>query len=679
MEDKRGNDSGERFSKRLCGLKPTPTSAKPKDSPLKSKHKHKLDPITASELLSPLKRLKIEQRTPIILSQASSTSTEDTDVIIVSQMSKSGHFIQACKEVLSKEFNDVGWRLNMTLLPDCCLDTDLCHKIHQNKVELLSELSYEPFRIDMQAGMWIEALNVCRSALKCNNYPSIKMMQNIMKIILNLHEDTFKSYSLPFVLQKCQSTFKLFLSTHPPCMSVIRKTYLSFLTMPFKWDSMFQDKEDLGDKCGLFEFILNRLEIELADDSPDGPITDLPEFDSKHSSMDLTEAHRLKNQYETHQNLSRRDRIVRLFMVLDLIVHLLERDLSIWMSRYILNLRKYMMGRHKPLIASIIWHQNDLLTGTINRDSKVIFQLLVNVIKLQFPSHTINAVSRLFNLVSYAFYSCDENIADVYPTIGKYCTAFGENMYKVMEDENIDIILEVATQVKTKYMKYFLTSIALKRIMKSEEEVFLNLVLHIFEKSAWESFSKSNLQPSSTRNAKIANSEFTMRLDSLFVNAPDKNLVKKKYRKPTVYKHLVDTFKDGSRNGKRKICNVKFLLLFYHSFKYYLELYNIENIRVLYVQKINEEIKEKPILNPIFIMNDHMYDLRLDFNRASPAADDVRFCSYWTHECTKHYRNIFQHLKQIGIVYSHVKLKYPWINYFFQNINAIQNIPDNIT
>lgn len=86
-----------------------------------------------------------------------------------------------------------------------------------------------------------------------------------------------------------------------------------------------------------------------------------------------------------YTKLTRNEKIDRLFIVLNLLVKLMEIDLSIWMQRYPFQTRLFMSNPNTcPLIAHLLWKGKDC--GEINVMIRDVLKLFTMSVWIEFPN-----------------------------------------------------------------------------------------------------------------------------------------------------------------------------------------------------------------------------------------------------------------------------------------------------
>lgn len=93
-----------------------------------------------------------------------------------------------------------------------------------------------------------------------------------------------------------------------------------------------------------------------------------------------------------YTKLTRNEKIDRLFIVLNLLVKLMEIDLSIWMQRYPFQTRLFMSNPNTcPLIAHLLWKGKDC--GEINVMIRDVLKLFTMSVWIDFPNDKTDILS----------------------------------------------------------------------------------------------------------------------------------------------------------------------------------------------------------------------------------------------------------------------------------------------
>lgn len=92
----------------------------------------------------------------------------------------------------------------------------------------------------------------------------------------------------------------------------------------------------------------------------------------------------IKNSFQ-YMKLTRNEKIDRLFVVLNLLVKLMEMDLSLWMQRYPFQIRNFMSNPDTcPLIVHLLWKGRDC--GEMNGMLRDVLKLFTTAVWIDFPN-----------------------------------------------------------------------------------------------------------------------------------------------------------------------------------------------------------------------------------------------------------------------------------------------------
>ena len=92
-------------------------------------------------------------------------------------------------------------------------------------------------------------------------------------------------------------------------------------------------------------------------------------------------------------SFDRSDKFNRIFVVLDLLLRVLESDLSIFMIKYSSRLSSSLSSETRsPLIATVVWQNFDDININ-NSTIKLIIKIYVNMVALDYPPNKIQIIS----------------------------------------------------------------------------------------------------------------------------------------------------------------------------------------------------------------------------------------------------------------------------------------------
>ncbi|XP_075971163.1 uncharacterized protein LOC142973382 isoform X2 [Anticarsia gemmatalis] len=274
--------------------------------------------IEAPEL--PRKRLKFD-------------SNEEDEI----EAKKKKNFKTACELVSRKNYFDYRKRFLLVYLPTCLSATCKHHNKSEEDIKHTPYYADEAMKTEMRNNMWYEALEVCQLSLTSSRYLSSDVLQEIVEIIMNAQEDEYSEHPVKHIVDRSQQILMQNFSTHPPCLARnLRNCYNSFLTSPLDLrTNTFSNRKKYEHNKGIVKYCMNRLEYELTADSIDGPLINKHEMMPEEMKDSVQGVHWLKNKLDIFEALNRKERIERLFVVLETVVELLQFDLAIWHSRLV--------------------------------------------------------------------------------------------------------------------------------------------------------------------------------------------------------------------------------------------------------------------------------------------------------------------------------------------------------
>lgn len=186
--------------------------------------------------------------------------------------------------------------------------------------------------------------------------------------------------------------FNKILTFFPPCWKDANKSYRTFLTEPLhiKFDS---SKNYLTGETGIFDTIFDMLEDTLKLNGSSDNVSN--DFDSNSSMNDSSiignyEMWASKNKrVYSFDALHRDEKVHRLFVLLELLICLLENDLSMWIVCYPVKKNVAMNKLHKmPLIGFVLWQLK--IPGEITIKIRKILTLFVACIGIGMPQRFID-------------------------------------------------------------------------------------------------------------------------------------------------------------------------------------------------------------------------------------------------------------------------------------------------
>ncbi|KAF9414200.1 hypothetical protein HW555_007813 [Spodoptera exigua] len=403
------------------------------------------------------------------------------------QAKKKQNFVKACIQVSCKAYSDYNTRFLETFLPNC-LDIGGC-KHDRNAAAIIQMPSHieQSFLIEIKNKAWYEALDVCRMYITHDKYLTHEVLQEVVEIILNAHQDDYEDYSLVEVINKAQHVLSLHFSMHPPCHSKgLRKCYKDFLTSPMNLkDKTFTNRTKFECRKGIVKYCMNRLEDEISAESQDGPLVNKQGQVPTHLLNTVSAAHWENEKFLIYECLDRHERIKRLMAVLESVIELLQYDLAIWHSRYINNSGNHILGSHKPLMAFVLWSDNTAYTAVVTNNCRQIMKLFIHLNHLRYPDQMLRIMAMWLNAMIQTFYFWEKDSNSDYPNIGDYCKQFANEFYNLITGMPCESVNRILDRIEPPFMKYLVGMCHTKVLHPIQDESILNILIKFFKENVW--------------------------------------------------------------------------------------------------------------------------------------------------------------------------------------------------
>lgn len=587
-----------------------------------------------TEVSQELKRLKIEPKEKEKILNSPSKDTR----------SKKGfHFLTACQKVTTREYYNVRERVGVINLPDCCYsDTCARHSGSQAPYQILP-YEREAFRIDVKSGMWCEALDVFTAIIKHNKFPSVDTALEILKMIINIDENTCE-FSSQYIIKKCQNVLKLLFSVHPPCSETVRVFYRELLNSPADIMENTEVYKDLYDpKHGLFKYIINILQKEIQSGMHTAVNYDDKSDDKLECSKDSS----------VFGKLPRAFRIQRLVLILELMVDLLERDMAIWISKNFNQPRKHMMRKQKPLVAWMLWQNSVLHSGLVNNNCRQIFQIIISLIELDHPSAHLQVITRLLNTIFQTYFLCGSFSMEFYPDIrpNSSCSVFSSEMFNLVKDKQLELILTIIDNIKPKQFQFLMSRSLIQMVLKSNEPNYVLLIQNVFKYRSWTNFDEDS---GTIKHFKSSGASKRIVVETLH-NHGLKYFYLELMNKVSFDKSII-----LKPEVRKKPLQSTVLHIVYCSFLHFLLTFNIVKIQNCYDDLCTAQqmdITSSPLKN---IKKDVT---KSDEDILQPPPLPLN------EECYREYRLIIRTLKQISLYLSEIKEDFPSAYKIFQSVD----------
>ncbi|PNF40936.1 hypothetical protein B7P43_G08843 [Cryptotermes secundus] len=311
---------------------------------------------------------------------------------------KCDQIIASYQTVMYDHHDRAAARLELRWVPFCCQYSYSCTQQHKSSLWKPSEVCDARSQIMealMNARQWSCAFHFCCSVTSERSFPSASTVLRILVFILNTHEIC--------LIGSAVSAFKKIVDLHPPCAPDMLRYYTTVLT-----STLIENTPCLSDS-GIVDGIIYELNDMITfkdlknEDLPcdssavcEDPLVTLNTATEELLDVSAEERAEANKNYAT---LSHDEKLNRLFIVLEVIVELLEIDLSVFLVKHSFQLRKALIHRsYRPLIVSVLWRTNTVQgIGRLNGICRCIISLYAKcfVHNISFNKWTVIAVSTI--------------------------------------------------------------------------------------------------------------------------------------------------------------------------------------------------------------------------------------------------------------------------------------------
>lgn len=306
---------------------------------------------------------------------------------------------QKLRDSLGKHYFDAGRRLNLDYEPLCLRNVKQCADGHANRmkqarrVNLGRQRDTKELLIEARPLQFLEHLEL---ALMRNEFIDSQLFTKTLELVLTINPPSSElnaDYKVSSVLEHAASVLDRTLEQFPPCWLDLRPSYQGIIFGTLEEDCFSRyDRSE-----GLLKVVLFLLET-CVESSPNPT---LHKTSSNMTSMMAT-FHQWElenNQKFDYDQLTRDEKLERLFIVLSILVKILELDLSMWILRHPHKTKENMQkDTRKPLLVSVLWNEHSTV-GEVNSLVRRIVQLYVNVVALRFPEEDVRVVARLLSVI----------------------------------------------------------------------------------------------------------------------------------------------------------------------------------------------------------------------------------------------------------------------------------------
>lgn len=487
--------------------------------------------------------------------------------------------IRACFQVSYRNYLDYSSRFLIIDPPSCVTMT--CRHQHGSEGIVRGTPSYivDSFQTEFKNKLWYEALELCRLSLTSTQYLSSEILKNVVKIMLNAHEDETSEYSVDHILDRCQQILIENFKRHPPCVNkALRDCYEKFLTSSITTQNQtFADRSNT-DK-NILKYCISGLNYDLFYVNTEGPIVNPPV--PKNITDMLRESQWRREELQIFETLNREQRIERMFTVLEVLIILLQFDLAISNARSI-NINERRSKCQKKLLDSILWPEiKSTVLTKLNEDCRDILKIYAHIIHHQYPERIIKIMTTWVNAIIQAFYMQDTHASSNYPNTSSYCSEFVNEFFKIISEKPNNSINRILERIEPMFMRYAVGLQYLHKMLGVNEACVITILIDFINASRWNKYITDSTKipvNSFCQSIKVDN-----KLNHLLENYVLPNTVIE--NTPTYYgKHCNKTLNNDSI----------IIQAFYTTLEAYLNAYGIRQIREIYIRTHNADARRNP-------------------------------------------------------------------------------------
>ncbi|XP_069705287.1 uncharacterized protein [Periplaneta americana] len=385
-------------------------------------------------------------------------------------------FITTYKVIMYKHHDGAAKRMGLKCSTPCSLNPYSCSNQHQKQnqckpLEMYIARTHTILSL-MRAEQWASALEYCSSCTSDKRYPNISIVLCLLNFIHTTHDAC--------LLEPAVSTIKKIMWLHPPCAPYMKKFYRSVLT------NTEEEYTPEISSNGIFMDVISKLyDMTSSTDEQSEPsdsvcvdkdecedILNKPDFDG-----DYIEAFTEKNSFKT---LSSNEKLDRLFLILDIIVELMEDDLSVFLVKNRFELRKKLIQpAFRPLVVSVLWRNStDQAIGHLNPVCKRIIDIHKNCFSMGITYTKRRVIARLLNLIAEVA-QASEPKQTAYPHIEDNCKNLALEIYHSLSDLQHEVLNEALSELRPSYLSLYVTNNMLSKTIGMETSPSLNTVLQL--------------------------------------------------------------------------------------------------------------------------------------------------------------------------------------------------------
>ena len=293
------------------------------------------------------------------------------------------------------------------------------------------------------------------------------------------------------MLSELHSLFTSIIATFPPpstCSNgkdTLRNSYLKLFKLPFKVFGI----RVASPEQGIFHSMLELLS-DLIYHGRTKNVVEQSSNKDKLINFFLWDAH--KKEKSSFINFQRSEKFERIFLVLDLLVQVFENDLAMFIvkcsNKLPLNIKNEQTC---PLVCLVLWKKHESLS-ILNSTIKSIITIFINIIALNYPSHNIQVISRLLNVVSHVL-NLNEYPEDTidYPSYKNNTLNLVHEIHKTIENSvyyNMELIVSVVEKIRSPLIQMLLVNQVLENIHKVSRPISLEVPFDLIKMKEFAKF-----------------------------------------------------------------------------------------------------------------------------------------------------------------------------------------------
>ncbi|XP_026474342.1 uncharacterized protein LOC113378046 isoform X2 [Ctenocephalides felis] len=343
------------------------------------------------------------------------------------------------KKVLTDSNHNLEKWLDLDSLPYCLMNLNKCMQNHAYKN------NFSKYVISQELSVMLllyiknkEYLEACKYLQFCITVvckiPNESTLIEFLKIIMDIHNSEDDRDLHIFILKMIEDCFITLFALYPSHIKYMRQYYKRLLTMPLQ-NCKHKDHENYESFNGIFFYCINRLESELLaiNISQRSEVNNVKTLNNNESdSIALSFAFNESELFDHYDDLSREEKLSRLYLLLQIIVKIFEDDLAFrilvkksecaTVSRLlgiIAHVLHLMSNNRKNLFLSIGMQLNILAIEIFTSIQAEEPSYIIHILSMLRPCFLKNLVankilSMIHSILNNGLYSCNMTYADIF-------------------------------------------------------------------------------------------------------------------------------------------------------------------------------------------------------------------------------------------------------------------------